>query len=231
MPPARAAAFGRFSAGRRSERDPGSRAVAGGGGTVEEPVSGAGAGAGAGGRRRRLGPARGAGGEQQRCGQRERAKGGAHSSSSVSTSSQLGSRELMSRRKVQRSRVWTASDSDPATTSPVGVAGDGGDIRLEPHGDQRDAALDLGARRSTPGRSRPAGCRAPARPWCAARPRRQRFRTHGRRQRASSPRHRPSRRLRGSGGRRPCCLPGSGRRRKLGSAASKARTPGPAVGR
>ena len=48
----------------------------------------------------------------------------------------------MSRRKVHRSRVWTASLSEPATTSPFGIAGDRGDVGLEADRDDRDAALD-----------------------------------------------------------------------------------------
>ena len=51
----------------------------------------------------------------------------------------------MSRRKVQMSRVSTASRQRAGDDLAVGVAGDRGDVGVEAHRDERDLALELGA--------------------------------------------------------------------------------------
>ena len=141
-----------------------------------------------------------------------------------------GSRDAMSRRKVHRSRVCTASLSEPATTSPAelrvtaAISASKRTVRIA----HRALHRRFGNHRLLD-RDQPVVERQPVLLALLDR-RRERVVDVVVDMRLRARRGRPSRRLRGSADRRPSRLRGSGATSKLGSAARIARTPGPAVG-
>ena len=158
-----------------------------------------------------------------------------HSSSSVSISSQLGSREPSVAAEGPQvaglHRIAERAGDDLA----VGIAGDRGDVGLEADRDRRRRRARASLRRSPPGRSSTSRLSSVSPSLLALLDRSPRMpRRHGRRHGGGARPDRPSKRLRGSSDRPTWRLRGSGRRRSSGRrrgsrerrARRSARTPG-----
>ena len=143
----------------------------------------------------------------------QRPSNGAHSSSSVSISSQLGSRDAVSRRKVHKSRGLNGIAQRTGDHLTLRVARDGGDVRLEANGQQSDRSLERGLGDHHLVDADQAIVELQPFLRSAARPTGRRSRRHARRHAPRRCRGRPSRKLRGSSDRRTSRPRGSRRHR------------------